>query len=1079
MNKRNEIGGSIEEYSIEKEIGHGGFATVYKAKCLNTSRNVAIKKINKNSISSRGLTDRVRQEVSIHSKLDHHAILKLYNFFEDHHYVYLILELCNRGELFKHIKSLNRVLTENEGRQYMEQVVGGMLYLHSQSIMHRDLTLTNLLLDDNGNIKIADFGLATQLARPDDRHTTMCGTPNYISPEVATRSSHGLEADVWSIGCMLYTMLVGQPPFDTHGIKSTLTKVVIGEYKIPSYMSSNASDLISKCLTKNPRNRIALQKILQHPFMNYTKKSEYSGMTDSGLYSMSTMTISTQNTRCLPLGTISESDSEESVNGPMSHRQPSARHPSSPPVRMRSNPRDLLPSNAGIMGSLKRKFTALPTLHAVPAHGSRRERDVSEERRWQQAEALSHRSNTSSEGYTDSSSTYSSRTQSRNIPIEVNPRDGINYVNNLQTGNFYNHNQQGMNFKGNSDERGEQQNSRPEEPHLNHKHNERSNDRYVKTNMNEIKSEQVSYKHRELSSERSSQRGRSRERSLERYTEPVKDVPENHHRSSSQERRRVNNEKQISKDQYLERKARRLHSFCQNSQHVSTCDCQRPKEMNTESRSLHLRRSRHDYEGTSTSGIGIASNHSSFSKCSNKQHQPISSNNMLDDIEPVKRTPSPLEDPKTQDNTNHSQQNPCTTTKRKPGSQTLQQQCSPLSSRRLRATRQHTNNAILNILDNGEVCIEFLTNRKGQEKVAKVCRISEDGMRVVLYEPQRGIGVTPADTPPPLPEDGADSIFSYENLPSKHWKKYIYASRFVKLVKSKTPKVTYHSEQAKCILMENSPDPDFEAHFYHGSKIMSAGNNVTVTDMSGISHSLTHSGNSCPSLPELLQPLYSHAKQIHDHCLYLERVLSETSEKSGLSSFPTIMGRKPSWAMGSKLTSSPQGTNKKSTAIHEDKENCSPVSVQSYRANNDFAAAHLGAYEASVLSIGTQGGGSGSKFTRTPLGTNNTTPNGTNNTTPNRQDNQVFVPNIGWASKSPAGDLSVDYLDGSGLQVSSKSPHVVFWTRGNTPKTYSTNERLPPQLQHKLSCMPQVLDSLAGSKQQSWAAGHTPLRTIR
>ncbi|CAL4091417.1 unnamed protein product [Meganyctiphanes norvegica] len=1071
MNKRNEIGGSIEEFSIEREIGHGGFATVYKAKCLNTNRNVAIKKINKSSISSRGLTDRVRQEVSIHSKLDHPSILNLYTFFEDHHYVYLILELCDRGELYKHIKSLNRVLTENESRQYLGQVVGGMLYLHSQSIMHRDLTLTNLLLDDNGNIKIADFGLATQLARPGDRHTTMCGTPNYISPEVATRSSHGLEADVWSIGCMLYTMLVGQPPFDTHGIKSTLTKVVIGEYKIPSHVSSDACDLISKCLQKNPRERIPLQKILHHPYMNYTKKSEYSGMTDSGLYSMSTMTISTQNTR-LPLGTISESDSEESSSGSaMSRRQPpSSRHPSSPPVRMRSNPRDLLASNAGVMGSLKRKFTALPTLHALPAiHGSHRERDVSEERRWQQEEAMSHRSTTSSEGHTNSSHTHS-----RNSPREVTPCDAIDYANNFQTGNRNNHNHENINFKGNSYE-----NSRPEaqylpgfqcdpKTHLVHTHNEQSNDRYVRANNDEMNLEQGSNQHRESSRERSRRRGRSRDRSLERYTEPVRDLPEIPHKSRSQERHRVNNERQFSKDQYVEKKERRLHSFCHNSQHISTCDCQQSRGINTESHSLHTGRSRHGYEGTSTSGIGIASNHSSSSKCSNKQYQTTTSNNMLDDIEPVKRTPSPLEDTNTlKDNKSSSQHNPSTTTKRKTGSQSLQQQCSPLSSRRLRPTRQQTNNAILNILENGEVCIEFLANRKGQEKVLKVCRISQDGMRVVLYEPQRGAGVPPADTPPPLPEDGADSIFSYENLPSKHWKKYIYASRFVKLVKSKTPKVTYHSDQAKGILMENSPDPDFEAHFYNGSKVVSAGNNVTVTDMTGISHSLTHSGSSYPSLPEMLQPLYTHAKQIHDHCLYLERVLSEASEKSGLSCFPVIMGRKPSWATGGKLPSTPQGTNSKSTGIHEDKENCSPGSAQSYKPGNNFAGANLGAYEASVLSVGTQGG-SGGKYTRAPLGSNNT---------PNRQDNQVFVPNIGWASKSPAGDLSVDYLDGSGLQVSSRSPQVVFWTRGHTPKTYSTNEKLPPELQYKLSCMQQVMDSLAG-KQQSWSAG-AHLRTLR
>ncbi|XP_037774914.1 serine/threonine-protein kinase PLK4-like [Penaeus monodon] len=188
MNKKNEIGGTIQEYDVGEQLGRGGFATVYRARCRNTGRDVAIKKINKSEIAAGGLINRVRQEVTIHSKLNHPAILKLYAFFEDQSFVYLVLELCSRGELQKHIKSLRRVLNEDEAREYLSQVVAGMLYLHSQSIMHRDLTLSNLLLDNNGRVKIADFGLATQLRRPDDRHMTMCGTPNYISPEVATRS---------------------------------------------------------------------------------------------------------------------------------------------------------------------------------------------------------------------------------------------------------------------------------------------------------------------------------------------------------------------------------------------------------------------------------------------------------------------------------------------------------------------------------------------------------------------------------------------------------------------------------------------------------------------------------------------------------------------------------------------------------------------------------------------------------------------------------------------------------------------------------------------------------------------------
>lgn len=116
--------------------------------------------------------------------------------------------------------------------------------------------------------KIADFGLAIQLQRADQKQMTMCGTPNYISPEVATRGSHGLETDVWGLGIMLYTSLVGKPPFETaDGLKSTLTMVVMSDIKFPLYVSLEAQDLIKALLQKNPKDRITLKSILEHPFI--------------------------------------------------------------------------------------------------------------------------------------------------------------------------------------------------------------------------------------------------------------------------------------------------------------------------------------------------------------------------------------------------------------------------------------------------------------------------------------------------------------------------------------------------------------------------------------------------------------------------------------------------------------------------------------------------------------------------------------------------------------------------------------------------------------------------------------------
>lgn len=177
----------------------------------------------------------------------------------------------------------------------MHQIVKGMLYLHTHGILHRDLTLSNLLLTSSMNIKIADFGLAAQLKLPNEKHFTMCGTPNYISPEVATHSAHGLESDVWSLGCMFYAFLMGRPPFDTDTVKRTLSRVVLGEYEMPGHVSLEAQDLIHQLLQKDPKQRPSLSAVLDHPFMtqNLLARAKepglgYESSMDSGIATLST-----------------------------------------------------------------------------------------------------------------------------------------------------------------------------------------------------------------------------------------------------------------------------------------------------------------------------------------------------------------------------------------------------------------------------------------------------------------------------------------------------------------------------------------------------------------------------------------------------------------------------------------------------------------------------------------------------------------------------------------------------------------------------------------------------------------------
>ncbi|KAJ1551337.1 hypothetical protein HK096_001004 [Nowakowskiella sp. JEL0078] len=272
---------SCQEYTLAEKLGRGGFGDVYSA-TTSSGLKVAIKMISKVQMNKANMASRVANEVEIHWQLNHPAILALHNYFEDKSYVYLVIELCSEGELFQYLQKRQRiqgltggvlkgsVLSEEEIRGVMRQVVEGVMYLHDNGIIHRDLKLSNLLLTEDYKLKIADFGLAAKINSAHGEQKTMCGTPNYISPEIVSRLPYGLASDVWSLGCMFVTLLTGTPPFESKEVKTTLDRVTKGDYTLPSQLLKfpHAVDLIQKMLQKNPTQRISMNKILQHPFFN-------------------------------------------------------------------------------------------------------------------------------------------------------------------------------------------------------------------------------------------------------------------------------------------------------------------------------------------------------------------------------------------------------------------------------------------------------------------------------------------------------------------------------------------------------------------------------------------------------------------------------------------------------------------------------------------------------------------------------------------------------------------------------------------------------------------------------------------
>ncbi|KAK2462634.1 hypothetical protein APHAL10511_005367 [Amanita phalloides] len=249
-------------------LGEGGFARVYEVK---DHRNVrfACKVVTKTSLKTKKAKTKLYAEIKIHRSLTHPNIVTFHDCFEDQDNVYMTLELCPSGSLMDMLRS-RRSFTEMEARVFMVQLIGACHYMHTHQVIHRDLKLGNLFLDARMNIKVGDFGLAALIENPGERKKTICGTPNYIAPEVLfdTVNGHSFEVDTWSVGVILYTLIVGRPPFQTKDVKAIYKRIRDNDYDFPTRAppSTYAQNLIQQILTPDPSSRPTLHEILDHSF---------------------------------------------------------------------------------------------------------------------------------------------------------------------------------------------------------------------------------------------------------------------------------------------------------------------------------------------------------------------------------------------------------------------------------------------------------------------------------------------------------------------------------------------------------------------------------------------------------------------------------------------------------------------------------------------------------------------------------------------------------------------------------------------------------------------------------------------
>eukprot|EP01079_Euglenida_sp_SAG-EU17-18_P007803 gene7803-1398_t len=280
------MGKRVGNYELGKTLGKGKFSKVVYGVDVNTKQDYAVKIIEKSALLADGKWEAaLRREVGIMKKLRHRNIVSLTDVLQTKTKYLLVMELITGGELFDHIVTSKR-LDEDRARLYLQQLIAGLHHCHKLGIAHRDLKPENLLISNGDTLKISDFGLSN-LQFKDQVLTTVCGTPNYVAPEVilnqyntstgalksrAERTSwsgyDGFASDVWSVGVIMYVMLAGWLPFDDDHLAKLFVKIEKGDYHTPPFISEEAQFLIRNLLVVDPAKRFTLQQAVSTPWLS-------------------------------------------------------------------------------------------------------------------------------------------------------------------------------------------------------------------------------------------------------------------------------------------------------------------------------------------------------------------------------------------------------------------------------------------------------------------------------------------------------------------------------------------------------------------------------------------------------------------------------------------------------------------------------------------------------------------------------------------------------------------------------------------------------------------------------------------
>jgi len=236
---------TVNEFNLGKTLGTGAFGRVRFVTYKPTGKHYALKTLKKAAIIKMKQVDHIMSEKDILYTLKHPFIVNMYGSFHDSRHVHMVLEYVVGGEFFTHLRKAGR-FDNDQSCFYASQIAAIFEYCHSQNIVYRDLKPENILINADGYVKLTDFGFAKVI---EHRTYTLCGTPEYIAPEVLLNKGHGKPVDWWTLGILIYEMIVGYPPFVDEDPMGIYQKILSGKIVFPKLFDKNAKGLVKKLLT--------------------------------------------------------------------------------------------------------------------------------------------------------------------------------------------------------------------------------------------------------------------------------------------------------------------------------------------------------------------------------------------------------------------------------------------------------------------------------------------------------------------------------------------------------------------------------------------------------------------------------------------------------------------------------------------------------------------------------------------------------------------------------------------------------------------------------------------------------------